>query len=172
MSTETQPLITTPTKCKLCGHIFPVDSLRDAVILGASPQAKLQQIDALMKPLMKHLQKAHPDAIEQSQFAGATFAGYLTMINLDIDAETQKKLGMDLTRWKIRQMMTRQETRVSDERLEERLTAVLDKHVSTGVGSVFDKRSTVHPELRNDLMLLLKQLRDAIEERGRYIEQT
>ena len=163
---STAPLIATPTKCKLCNHIFPSDSLRDAVILGASPQAKLQQIDALMKPLMKHLQKAHPEAVEQAQFAGATFAGYLTMCNFEIDEETRLKLGADLTRWKIRQMMTREETRISDERLESQLLPIIAKFTMCNVVRMNDQ----YGEFQNELMGLLKRLRDATEERGRYTE--
>jgi len=116
-----------------------------------------------MKPLMKHLEKKHPEAIEQAQYAGATFAGYLMIVNFEIDEETRGKLGSDLTRWKIRQMMTRQETRISDERLDERLTAILDGQ--------FDRAGEVNrPKLHSALYTLLKQLRDAIEERGRYAE--
>lgn len=164
-----ETLIATPTKCKLCERVFPSDFLRDAVILGANPQAKLQQVDALMKPLLKHLQKHHPEAIEQAQFAGSTFAGYLMVNNFEIDEETRAKLGSDLTRWKIRQMMTRQETRISDERLDERLTAVLDQ-VSIGTVERGGVVALIRSQLHDELLTLLKQLRDALEERNRYVE--
>jgi len=161
MAEITSPsIVSTPTKCKLCGKIFGPSLLNDAAILGSNPEAKLKQVQAMMAPLTKHLEKNHPEHIEESQIAGGTFAGYLMMTAFDIDAETHKRLGSDYTRWKIRQMMTRQESRVSDERIAERLRKALETWLP-GQGNI-------PPELYDELFVVMCAMRDVLEERGRY----
>lgn len=135
--------------------------MRDAAIVGASPEAQLQQVHALMSPLLKHLEKHHPGFAMQCALAGQTFASYLLMTAFEIDESTKQRMGSDQQRWKIRQMMTRQETRdrVTDEKIEQRLVAVLDTWVGT---------KDVPPQLFDELFAVMRHLRDATLETDRY----
>ena len=159
---ETKSLIVTPTKCKLCGHLFRDSILHSAAIVGSTPQAQLDQVQAIVKPLMDHLQKKHSNHIVQAQFMGGQFAGWLTVDSaFEMDDDTKKKLGHDFTRWKIRQIMTPPDLRVSDERLEERLRGQLTQMI----GNEDDG------EMVKLILPLLIELRNHIEERGKYVEQ-
>ena len=151
-------LIHQPTRCKLCGHIFKSDLLGTAAIVGSNPQAKLQQVDALMKPLMKHLQSKHPDAIQNAQMSGAEFAGYLMVtMCFELDPGTHEKLGADFTRWNVHNLTTRKEAVPSDERIRERVIRLFD-----------DDSVMVDLELRDAVVQLLIEMRDSIVEKDRY----
>jgi hypothetical protein len=163
---DTPKLITTPTKCRLfkkdgtpCGKTFEGNLLRDAAVLGENKLAKLQQVHALMSPMLEHVKKHHPEHAVASALAGETFASYLLMTAFDIDEVTKERMGSDYTRWKIRQMMTREETRISDERIKARL----EKAIGPWLGD-----PEKHPELFAELYAVMTNLRDVLEERGRY----
>ena len=133
-------LIHQPTKCTLCGHVFNSDLLRDAAMIGANPEAKLQQVAAMMKPLMQHIKKVHPEAIQKSQQAGAEFAGWLLVaMCFEMDTATAEKLGADFTRWNVHNLTRRKEAHPTDERIRERVDKfvedVLDEFFEDGVGS-------------------------------------
>lgn len=146
-------LIIQPTRCRLCNHIFNSDLLGTAAIVGSNPHAKLQQVDALMKPLMKHLQSKHPDAIQNAQMSGAEFAGYLMVTGcFELDAATHEKLGADFTRWNVHKLTTRQGSVPSDERILERV----------------DELFANDPLAAKKVAGLLVEMRDSITEKDRY----
>ena len=151
-------LIHQPTKCILCGHVFKSDLLGSAAIVGSNPKAKLQQVAAMVNPLMKHLQKSHPDAIQAAQMSGGEFAGYLMVSKcFEMDSATAEKLGTDFTRWNVHKLTARKEAHPSDERIKER--------VATWFAANND-RSLFNIEL--GMVSLLCEMRDAIEEKDRY----
>lgn len=160
-------LITQPTRCKLCNHIFQSDLLGTAAIVGGNPQAKLQQVNALMKPLMKHLQSKHPDAIQNAQMAGAEFAGYLMVTGaFELDAATFEKLGADFTRWNVHKLTARKEAVPSDERIRERVAMVLAEPATErmlSLGNAFEVA-----ELHRSVEALLIEMRDSIVEKDRF----
>jgi len=150
-------LIHQPTKCTLCGHVFQSDFLRDAAVIGGNPDAKLEQVAALMKPLMQHIKKQHPEAIQKSQQAGGEFAGWLLVaMCFEMDTPTAEKLGADFTRWKIHNLTQRKEAHPSDERIKQR------------VAEVFSGHTPQHPYLQDAVTSLLCEMRDSIEEKDRY----
>lgn len=151
-------LIHQPTKCLLCGHIFGSDLLHDAAVIGGNPNAKLQQVSAIMKPLMKHIQKVHPEAIQSSQQAGAEFAGWLLVAKcFEMDTPTAEKLGADFTRWNVHNLTRRLEACPSDERIEERVVAV------------FGAQESYHTT-QDAVIKLLCEMRDSIIEKDRYTQ--
>jgi len=155
-------LIHQPTKCTLCGHVFQSDFLRDAAVIGGNPDAKLQQVAALMRPLMQHIKKQHPEAIQKSQQAGGEFAGWLLVaMCFEMDAPTAEKLGADFTRWKIHNLTQRKEAHPSDERIRERVAQTLPP-------SQRALMETDLPEIQIAMVKLLCEMRDAIEEKNRY----
>ena len=156
-------LIHQPTRCKLCGHIFKSDLLGTAAIVGSNPQAKLQQVDALMKPLMKHLQSKHPDAIQNAQMSGAEFAGYLMVtMCFELDPGTHEKLGADFTRWNVHKLTTRKEAVPSDERIRERASEIWSS-------SEWKTRGTFESDqVFEGLVKLMIEMRDSIVEKDRY----
>lgn len=163
MTPTTEPkLISTPTKCKICGHVFNSDILREAAVLGGNPQAKLQQVAAMTKPLMKHLEKYHPDVIQQAQMTGGQFAGYLTLLAFECDEDVSIKLGSDYTRWQVHKLTARQGSIPSDERIAERVQAEL-------VGS--ETTQTERRKIEAVVISLLCEMRDSITEKDRYSPQ-
>jgi hypothetical protein len=151
-------LIHQPTKCTLCGHVFQSDFLRDAAVIGGNPDAKLQQVAALMKPLMQHIKKQHPEAIQKSQQAGGEFAGWLLVaMCFEMDTPTAEKLGADFTRWNIHNLTRRKEAHPSDERIRERVQKLFPDDAYTTTQEAVVK--------------LLCEMRDAIEEKDRYPAQ-
>ena len=156
--TEVNPtLVHTPTKCKLCGHIFGSDLLGSAAIVGSNPQAKLRQVEAMVKPLTKHLEKVHPDVIAQAQMTGMEFAGYLMLAKAyAMDDATKEKIGLDFTRWNVHRLTRRLEAHPSDERIRERVQEIFpDDPYTTS---------------QNAVVKLLCEMRDAIEEKDRYTQ--
>jgi hypothetical protein len=150
-----------PTKCKLCGKIFEVNLLRDAAIVGNNPQAKLEQVQALITPLMQHLNQKHPEHLQRSQMAGGALAGFLAIDGaFSIDADTKLQLDHDRTRWNIRRILSAPELRVTDERIEERVKEIFD-HVHPG--ECLDRGA-----IRAAVAKCMRDMRDAIEERDRY----
>lgn len=156
-------LIHQPTKCILCGHVFKSDLLGSAAIVGSNPKAKLQQVAAMVNPLMKHLQKSHPDAIQHAQMSGGEFAGYLMVSKcFEMDSATAEKLGTDFTRWNVHQLTARKEASPSDERIRERVRDVFNRHEGSR------KPLLRSPFLEEAVCILLCEMRDAIEEKARY----
>jgi hypothetical protein len=151
-------LIHQPTKCILCGHVFKSDLLGSAAIVGSNPKAKLQQVAAMVNPLMKHLQKSHPDAIQAAQMSGGEFAGYLMVSKcFEMDNATAEKLGTDFTRWNVHKLTARKEAHPSDERIRDR------------VAQIFQGLDTPHyAHFAVEVENLLREMRDAIEEKDRY----
>lgn len=155
-------LVSQPTRCKLCKHIFTEDLLKTATILGATPQAKLTQVAAVVQPLMRHLQKHHPEALQQAQLAGGQLAGYLALLCFECDEETKIKMGQDFTRWKVHCLTARPDAHPSDDRIRERVSEIVTKF-----------RALEGPPpvtLENQIVALLCEMRDAIEEKGRYAQ--
>jgi hypothetical protein len=146
--------ISTPTKCRLCGKTFSHDLLATAAVLGSNPQIKAQQIQALVAPFIKHIEKDHPQHIQMVAVTSAEIQGYLMMSIFDMDDQIAEKLNRDFVRWKIRQWMTPPHARVTDERIKERLNAVPWESIS--------------PSEELILFNIIREMRDAIEERGRY----
>ena len=153
-------LVHTPTKCKLCGHIFGSDLLGSAAIVGSNPQAKLRQVEAMVKPLTKHLEKVHPDVIAQAQMTGMEFAGYLMLAKAyAMDDATKEKIGLDFTRWNVHRLTRRLEAHPSDERIAERVATLFAAN---------NDRTLLNIEI--EVTALLCEMRDAIEEKDRYTQ--
>jgi hypothetical protein len=152
-------LVSTPTKCKLCNHVFKTDLLGSAAIIGASKEAKMQQVAALTKPLMKHLQKHHPEHIQRAQISGMELAGYLTVTGaFEMDEHIRQTIGTDFTRWHVHRLTRNLESHPTDGRIKER------------VGALFANAHPPNPSLSAAVVVLLCEMRDAIEEVGRYPE--
>ena len=150
MSTQ----ISTPTRCKLCGKTFSHDLLATAAIVGSNPQIKAQQIQALVSPFIKHIEKEHPQHIQMVAVTSAEIQGYLMMSIFDMDDQIAEKLNRDFVRWKVRQWMTPPHARITDERIRERLDSL---QWAAGLESLHD-----------GVEALIRVMRDAIEERDRY----
>jgi hypothetical protein len=156
-------LIHQPTKCILCGHVFKSDLLGSAAIVGLNPKAKLQQVAAMVNPLMKHLQKSHPDAIQAAQMSGGEFAGYLMVSKcFEMDSATAEKLGTDFTRWSVHKLTARPEAHPSVERIKERVNQEMAEF-----SAEFEKVDDA-PSINERMVKLLCEMRDAIEEKDRY----
>lgn len=166
-STESK-LISTPTKCKICGHVFNSDLLREAAVLGGNPQAKLQQVAAMTKPLMKHLEKSHPDVIQQAQMTGGQFAGYLTLLAFECDEDVSIKLGSDYTRWQVHKLTARQAAIPSDERIRERVKEAMRR---ANTDDDLDDTEPNEDSTFKHMVALLCDLRDSITEKDRYSPQ-
>jgi hypothetical protein len=156
-------LIHQPTKCILCGHVFKSDLLGSAAIVGSNPKAKLQQVAAMVNPLMKHLQKSHPDAIQAAQMSGGEFAGYLMVSKcFEMDNATAEKLGTDYTRWSVHRLTARKEAHPSNERIRDRAREVWSS-------TDWKTRGTAESDtVFEGMVTLLCEMRDAIEEKDRY----
>lgn len=171
--TET-PMIVRPTLCRLCGHEFKGNSLATAAVVGNNPHAKIQQIQALISPLMKHLTKKHPEQLKWAQMMGGEWGGLLSINFFQCD-EPAIEQSRDSTRWKIHQMTRR--VVITDERIEERLRlAVLTAITDAGGDQVYGDQ---HEEYADDFMKgaiarkiveTMRHMRDVLEERGRYGE--
>jgi len=107
---------------------------------------------------MKHLQKSHPDAIQAAQMSGGEFAGYLMVSKcFEMDNATAEKLGTDFTRWNVHKLTARKEAHPSDERIRDR------------VAQIFQGLDTPHyAHFAVEVENLLREMRDAIEEKDRY----
>lgn len=151
----TPSIVRTPTKCRLCGHEFAYNVMADAAVVGSNPNAKLAQVEALTKPLTKHLQKHHPEVIHQAQLTGMEFSGYMMIAKVfEMDQATEEKIGLDFTRWNIHRHTTRLGSIPSDERIRERVKKLFpdDPHTSS----------------MDAVVKLLCEMRDAITEKDRY----
>jgi hypothetical protein len=172
MSTPSlQTVILRPTKCRICGHEFPGNSLSSATILGSNPAAKMQQISALISPLMKHLQKKHPEQLQWTQMQGGEWAGLLALNFIQCD-EAEVQHMRDQTRWKINQMTRR--VAITDERIEERLRLAYLTAMAKEADTPLEK---IPPEMADDIMKTpaameiartMREMRDVLEEKGRY----
>jgi hypothetical protein len=164
-------VILRPTVCRICGHEFKGDSLKSATIIGNNPQARMQQIQALLSPLMKHLQKKHPEQLQWTQLQGGEYAGLLALNLIQCD-EPEIERQRDQTRWKIHQMTRR--VAITDERIEERLKlaylTALAEELKMPVGELnpasADPMMTL-PSARH-ILRTMREMRDVLEERGRY----
>lgn len=164
-------VILRPTVCRICGHEFKGDSLKSATIIGNNPQARMQQIQALLSPLMKHLQKKHPEQLQWTQLQGGEYAGLLALNLIQCD-EPEIERQRDQTRWKIHQMTRR--VAITDERIEERLKlaylTALAEELKMPVEELnpasADPMMTL-PSARH-ILRTMREMRDVLEERGRY----
>lgn len=160
--------ILTPTKCRLCGYVFPPELFQSATLLLDNPQAKAQQVQQAMMPLVEHLSKFHNEGLALSPGAGrttvsqnksymsmielqaATYRGLLVMMAFDVSDELIDK-QRDYLRWQIHQQTMR--ARVSDERIRERAISFCNTADFSSI---------------DDLVKLLTEMRDSLEERDRY----
>lgn len=172
---DSRPAVHLPTMCRLCGHQFPSDPLRSAALLNANPQAKLEQIRAIISPLMKHLNNKHPRELAWTQELGGEYAGLLA-INLFQSSEPLIEAQRDYTRWKIHTMTTR--ARVTNERIAERLAEAFATHMREA------SHQTATPEqveaaarhwmkgtLARAVLNMVEAMRDVLEENGRYASE-
>jgi hypothetical protein len=164
-------VILRPTVCRICGHEFKGDSLKSATIIGNNPQARMQQIQALLSPLMKHLQKKHPEQLQWTQLQGGEYAGLLALNLIQCD-EPEIERQRDQTRWKIHQMTRR--VAITDERIAERLKLAYLAAMAKEAGVPID---AIAPTMADDIMntpaaieiaRTMREMRDVLEERGRY----
>ena len=164
-------VILRPTTCRICGHQFPGNSLSTAAIVGENPQAKIQQVQALISPLMKHLQKKHPQQLQWAQMNGGEWAGVLSINFFQCDEPAIEK-SRDEARWKIHQLTRR--VAITDERIEERLRLAYLTAVAADAGV---DPATLPANFVDDMMQTpsaieilktMRQMRDVLEEKGRY----
>lgn len=174
-TTQPSPLehniILRPTACRICGKEFPGKSLATAAILGDNPQAKIQQVSALISPLMKHLGQKHPEQLRWAQMSGGEWGGLLSLNFFTCD-EPLVERSRDETRWKIHQMTTR--VAVTDERIEERLRLAYLTAMAHEVDVPVDQ---IPPAMADELMKTpsaiqilktMREMRDVLQERDRY----
>jgi hypothetical protein len=171
-----------PFTCRLCGKVFATDLLKTATIIGANPQAKLQQINAILADPMKHLQRKHSYQLSWAQLMGGEYAGLLAMGFFECDAEVVEQ-QRDYARWKIHTLTTR--VAITDERIAERLYKTVfnlatDIH-ALGARSESPEdprvieRVTAETELwmKSPLALAIletmKTMRDVLQEKDRYV---
>lgn len=164
------PQVVTPTICRLCGKEFPSNPLHSAVLLNANPQAKIQQMQALLSPLMKHLQQKHSPQLQWTTMLGGEYAGLLAMNFFQCSAIEEQR---DFTRWKVHQQTRR--AVVNDERIIERLR-------QSYINAMVKSYSTPPPDdqqqdaadkfmetpLAAAIVETMRAMRDVLEERGRY----
>jgi len=164
MSTKTEPLILTPTKCKLCGYVFPVEMFHQATVLGLTPEAKVGQIMKAVEPLKEHLAKFHNHPVRDWKRIDRD-KSLVALVEMQVDQyrgwllldafETSEPVFLE-QREMARAAIHRKTARahVSDERLKERLEQVWKDCVLAVDREPFD-----------GCLALLKQLRNALEER-------
>lgn len=160
------PLVITPTKCRLCGKLFPPESLHQASILAATPEAKARQVQTIMAPLMKHLEQHHAHVagslatIDQNrnytQFVELQVANYRGLLLLEA-FETSEPVFLEqreIARVAIHRKT--QKVTINDGRLRTRLTEVF-----------YDDKGRIRNDsgFFLDLLGVLKELRDKLEER-------
>jgi hypothetical protein len=170
-----------PFMCKLCGKTFATDLLKTATTIGANPQAKLQQINAILAAPMKHLQKAHSYQLSWAQVMGGEYAGLLAMNFFDCDADIVEQ-QRDYARWKIHTLTAR--VAVTDERIAERLyqtafeffKCVHVRHQSAGPEdprvierATLETKIWIESPLALAILETMKTMRDVLQEKDRYV---
>jgi hypothetical protein len=164
-------VILRPTTCRICGHEFQGNSLSTAAVLGENQAAKIQQVQALISPLMKHLQKKHPQQLQWAQMMGGEWGGLLSINFFQCD-EPSIERSRDETRWKIHQLTRR--VAITDERIEERLRLAYLIAIAKDAGVPLQD---VSPSLADDIMRsstaleilrTMREMRDVMEEKSRY----
>jgi hypothetical protein len=168
-----------PLRCKICGKMFETDPLKTATLIGANPQAKLQQINAILAEPMKHLQKKHAYHLGWAQLMGGEYGGMLALNFFDCDAEIVEK-QRDYARWKVHTLTRR--AHVTDERIVERLTKTFSDFVTElHAGYARDlndptimERVKVETEvwmaskLALAILAMIRDMRDVLQEKDRY----
>lgn len=160
-----------PTKCKICGHEFPGNSLNTAAIVGDNPKAKLQQIQALISPMMKHLTKKHPQQVQWAQMMGGEWGGLLMLNLIQCDEPTIER-QRDETRWKIHQMTRR--VQITDERIEERLRlaylTAMAQEIGCDVSAITPGQADYLMKSPTAVWIMktMRDMRDVLQEKDRY----
>lgn len=168
--TET-PMIVRPTLCKICGHQFEGNSLNSAAVIGQNAHAKIQQIQALISPMMQHLTKKHPEQLKWAQLMGGEWGGLLSLNFFQCDEPVIER-QRDETRWRISQMTRR--VAVTDERIKERLRLAvasaiqIDEQVDEAEAERRADEWLLHHPFAGVIERTMRQMRDVLEERGRY----
>ncbi len=169
---DTEARVVTPTICRLCGKQFPSNPLHSAVLLNANPQAKIQQMQALLSPLMKHLQQKHAHQLQWTTMLGGEYAGLLAL-NFFQCSEPAIEEQRDFTRWKVHQQTRR--AVVNDERIVERLrqsyiNAMVKSHLTPPPDDQQQDAADKFMEtpLAAAVIETMQAMRDVLEERGRY----
>jgi hypothetical protein len=166
------PLVRRPTQCRICGHTFPGNSLATATIIGSNPQAKMKQIEALVTPLMKHMAKHHKQELAWSQSQGGQLSGLLALNFIQCDDPEVLEVR-DRTRWTIFRQMMR--VWVTDERIAERLHCAILTAVKDDLGpeeAARHARGFLESKLGQEILVTMREMRDALSEHGRYPTQT
>lgn len=169
-------LIMRPTKCRICNFAFPGNPMQSARLLVENPQAKSRQLAAILSPLMKHLQKKHPQELQTAQLFGSEYAGMVSIEYFQIDDPIVREM-IDKTRW-ITHAKTRRYT-VSDQRIEERLelaflNTVLREAKQPEVRQAHEcdiqirgkARAFLDSSLGNAILRTMRHMRDVLEERN------
>jgi hypothetical protein len=172
------PLIRRPTVCRLCGENFDPKILHKAQMIADNPGAKQKRLMKLVKPFMEHMSKQHPKHLMDAQLLGGEFAGMLTMGFFQCD-EPELEASRDETRWKIHE--TTRRVIISDERVSERLELAFINAALLAGGQPEVRQLAQAPaavrarseafmksELAASIARTMTQMRDVLEERGRY----
>ena len=166
-----QNVILRPTACRICGKKFPGNSLSTAAIIGENPQAKIQQVQALISPLMKHLGQKHPQQLQWAQMSGGEWGGLLSLNFFTCDEPVIER-GRDETRWKIHQMTQR--VAITDERIEERLRlaylTAMAHEADVPVESIPAATADDLMKTASAVQILrtMREMRDVLQEKDRY----
>lgn len=152
--------VQTPTTCRICKQQFYGPDITGALILGEPPSKREARYIGV---LMSHLATHHPKEFNETSAIGAELAGALKLACYETgDPLVEKK--RDELRWRTLQRMMR--ASVTDQRIRERVREVLLRFQnSTMPGLVPDLN---FDQLAADLTALCCEMRDVLQEKGRY----
>lgn len=156
--------VTAPCKCRHCPKVFygPEEGLGGAVIVNEAQQRRAMRY---VQSLTQHLQKHHPQALQAAQIFGSEYAGMLALSNFDTeDALVQEQ--RDFVRWKVHNATRR--AVVNDDRIVEKVSTVLDGFLVGDPEREKKLNESMADGLGAKIVEVMKQMRDVLEERGRY----
>lgn len=153
-----------PCKCRHCQKVFygPEEGLGGAVLLNESEQKRAMRY---VQSLTQHLQKQHPQALQAAQIFGSEYAGMLALSNFETeDALVAEQ--RDFVRWKVHNATRR--AVVTDDRIVEKVSAILDGFLVGDPNREKKLNESMADGLGAKIVEVMTQMRDVLEERGRY----
>lgn len=133
-----------------------------AVLINEAEQRRAMRY---VQTLTQHLQKHHPDALKAAQIFGSEYAGMLALSNFETeDALVAEQ--RDFVRWKVHNATRR--AMVTDERIVEKVSQILDGFLVGDPDREKKLNESMADGLGAKIVETMTQMRDVLEERGRY----
>ena len=133
-----------------------------AVLINEAEQRRAMRY---VQSLTQHLQKHHPDALKAAQIFGSEYAGMLALSNFETeDALVAEQ--RDFVRWKVHNATRR--AMVTDERIVEKVSQILDGFLVGDPDREKKLNESMADGLGAKIVETMTQMRDVLEERGRY----